>query len=350
MSGGGRCNFTNYVIEPHHYLSANPHFCKSALKRYTSYDFITLVRKHNIPFHEKSHGQLFCDNKASDIVGMLLACCSEANVTIRLNTSINRVDKTEKGFSVRLGGGEHFASHSLVIATGGLSIPTMGASPFGYQLATQFGLAVLPTRAGLVPFTLQPEDKERLSLLSGISLPCQVNCNEQSFTLDMLFTHRGLSGPAMLQISSYWQPGDPLTIDLDANDEWARSLIKRKRLNPNTRLKQCLEEALPKRVVATFLDEDGLESELQTFSDKRLQKIGDSFKQWSIKPNGTEGYRTAEVTLGGVDTRAISSQTMQVNAIPGLYFVGEVLDVTGWLGGYNFQWAWSSGWAAGQAV
>ncbi|ASQ44745.1 BaiN/RdsA family NAD(P)/FAD-dependent oxidoreductase [Legionella clemsonensis] len=350
MSGGGRCNFTNYSVEPHHYLSANPHFCKSALKRYTSFDFITLVRKHRIPFHEKSHGQLFCDNKASDIVGMLLTCCSAVNVAIRLNTVINRIDKTEKGFSLDLNSGERIASASLVVATGGLSIPTMGASPFGYQLATQFGLAVLPTRAGLVPFTLQPEDKERLSPLSGISLPCQVSCNNQRFTLDMLFTHRGLSGPAMLQISSYWQPGDPLTIDLDVNNDWALSLPKRKRLGPKIRLKQCLEEALPKRVVTTFFNEEGLDSELQTFSDKQLQKIGESFKQWRIKPNGTEGYRTAEVTLGGVDTRAISSQTMQVKEIPELYFIGEVLDVTGWLGGYNFQWAWSSGWAAGQVV
>ncbi|CEK12087.1 BaiN/RdsA family NAD(P)/FAD-dependent oxidoreductase [Legionella hackeliae] len=350
MSGGGRCNFTNYFIEPQHYLSANPHFCKSALKRYSSYDFIALVKKHNIPFHEKSHGQLFCDNKASDIVGMLLACCSTANVTISLNTSIKQVENTEKGFSLSLSTGERVVSQSLVVATGGLSIPTMGASPYGYQLATQFGLTVLPTRAGLVPFTLQPDDKERLSILSGISLPCQVNCNDQNFTLDMLFTHRGLSGPAMLQISSYWHPGEPLVIDFDVNDEWALSLAKRKRSNPKTRLKQCLEEALPKRVVATFFEEELLESELQTFSDKHLQQIGETLKQWRIKPNGTEGYRTAEVTLGGVDTRAISSQTMQVNHIPGLYFIGEVLDVTGWLGGYNFQWAWSSGWAAGQVA
>lgn len=300
MSGGGRCNFTNYYIEPHNYLSANPHFCKSALKRYTAYDFINLVKKYKIPFHEKSHGQLFCDNKASDIVAMLLACCEEAKVSIRLNTAINRVDTTEKGFAVRLNTGEQLHAQAVVVATGGLSIPTMGASPYGYQLAAQFGLTVLPTRAGLVPFTLQPEDKERLSLLSGISLPCQVHCNGQSFTLDMLFTHRGLSGPAMLQISSYWQPGDPLTIDLDVYDEWACSLAKRKRLTPKARLKHCLEEALPKRVVTTFFKENLLEAELQTFSDKHLQEIGERLRQWSIKPNGTEGYRTAEVTLGGL--------------------------------------------------
>lgn len=350
MSGGGRCNFTNYFIEPQNYLSANPHFCKSALKRYTSYDFITLVQKHKIPFHEKSHGQLFCDNKASDIVEMLLACCKEVNVTIRLNTTIKNVEKIEKGYALSLATGEHLFSQSLVVATGGLSIPTMGASPYGYQLATQFGLNVLPTRAGLVPFTLQPQEKDHLSPLAGISLPCQVSCNDQSFTLDMLFTHRGLSGPAMLQISSYWQPGDPLIIDLDSQDKWAFALPEKKRLSPKTKLKNCLEETLPKRVVATFFEESMIECEMQSFSDKQLKEIAERLRQWRIKPNATEGYRTAEVTLGGVDTHAISSQTMQVNHIPGLYFIGEVLDVTGWLGGYNFQWAWSSGWAAGQVV
>jgi predicted Rossmann fold flavoprotein len=226
----------------------------------------------------------------------------------------------------------------------------MGASPYGYQLASQFGLSVLPTRAGLVPFTLQPEDKERLSVLSGISLPCQVHCNNQQFTLDMLFTHRGVSGPAMLQISSYWKPGDTLAIDLDVNNEWALDLPKRKRLAPKTRLRHCLEEIFPKRVVSTFLAETLWELELQQLSDKALTDLGIGFKNWCLKPNGTEGYRTAEVTLGGVDTAAISSQTMEVKQLPGLYFIGEVLDVTGWLGGYNFQWAWSSGWAAGQVA
>ncbi|CDZ75997.1 soluble pyridine nucleotide transhydrogenase [Legionella massiliensis] len=350
MSGGGRCNFTNYFIEADNYLSANPHFCKSALKRYTSYDFIALVKKHHIPFHEKSHGQLFCDNKASDIVGMLVSNCENEKVSIRLNTSIKEIAKTEKGFRLSLASGEKLSSQSLVIATGGLSIPTMGASPYGYQIASQFGLTVLPTRAGLVPFTLQPEDKERFSALSGISLPCQVACNGQDFILDMLFTHRGISGPAMLQISSYWHPGDNLTIDLDANSEWTNDLANRKRKEPKTRLKHCLEEVFPKRVVSTFLQEDYWELELQQLSDKVLTDIGRSFKNWCLKPNGTEGYRTAEVTLGGVDTAAISSQTMEVKDLCGLYFIGEVLDVTGWLGGYNFQWAWSSGWAAGQVV
>lgn len=350
MSGGGRCNFTNYDVQPQHYLSANPHFCKSALKRYTSYDFIALVNKHQIPFHEKSHGQLFCDNKASDIVGMLLNCCDEAKVSIRLNTSISKINRLEKGFSLRLNGGEQLNCQALIIATGGLSIPTMGASPYGYQLAAEFGLNVLPTRAGLVPFTLQPDDKEKFSPLSGIALPCQVACNGQDFSLDMLFTHRGLSGPAMLQISSYWRPGDKLELDFDPQNEWAFGLTTKKRQNPQSRLKSCLEEALPKRVVTALFTEELLNTELQRLSDKQLHEIGHNLKQWSIKPNGTEGYRTAEVTLGGVDTAALSSQTMEVKTIAGLYFIGEVLDISGWLGGYNFQWAWSSGWAAGQVA
>lgn len=350
MSGGGRCNFTNYVIEPHHYISANPHFCKSALKRYTSYDFIDLVKRHHIAFHEKSHGQLFCDNKASDIVAMLLSECEHAGVSIRLQTKISRVIAQGSRFDLLLSSGESLSSEALVIATGGLSIPTMGASPYGYQLATQFGINVLPTRAGLVPFTLQPGDKEQFSLLSGVSIPCRVQCNEQSFALDMLFTHRGLSGPAMLQISSYWNPGEELWIDMDACDEWVSDLHQRKRREPRIRLKQCFSEALPKRVVNTFFAEDLLNRELQHFSDQELHKIQAMVKRWVIKPNGTEGYRTAEVTLGGVDTNMVSSQTMEAKSIQGLYFIGEVLDVTGWLGGYNFQWAWSSGWAAGQVV
>ena len=350
MSGGGRCNFTNYDVEPHHYLSANPHFCKSALKRYTSYNFIELVKRHGIPFHEKSHGQLFCDNKASDIVAMLLLCCEQAKVSIRLQTAVRCVTAQDASFEVLLDNNERLTSRSLVIATGGLSIPTMGASPYGYQLATQFGINVLPTRAGLVPFTLQPDDKARLSVLSGVSIPCRAESNGQSFALDMLFTHRGLSGPAMLQISSYWQPGDSLTIDLDVNNEWAHDLPQRKRQEPRIRLKQCLSQALPKRVAQTFFADDVLDCELQMFSDHALKDISASVKQWRIKPNSTEGYRTAEVTLGGVDTDALSSQTMEAKSMPGLYFIGEVVDVSGWLGGYNFQWAWSSGWAAGQVV
>lgn len=350
MSGGGRCNFTNYIVEAEHYISQNPHFCKSALKRYSSFDFIDLVKHHGISFHEKSHGQLFCDNKASDIVGMLVELCKQSEVSIRLKTKINRVVATGLTFDLILDSGELLSCKSLVVATGGLSIPTMGASPYGYQLAAQFGMSVLPTRAGLVPFTLQPDDKAQFSLLSGVSVPCRVRCQEQAFELDMLFTHRGLSGPAMLQISSYWKGGEELLIDFDPEDQWIDKLLEQKRQEPRTRLKQCLSDVLPKRVVGTFFSEDELNKELQHLSEQQLLNIEHQVKQWRIKPNGTEGYRTAEVTLGGIDTDALSSQTMEVKAIPGLYFIGEVLDVTGWLGGYNFQWAWSSGWAAGQVV
>jgi predicted Rossmann fold flavoprotein len=350
MSGGGRCNFTNLHVEPHHYLSANPHFCKSALSRYTSDHFIHLVKQHQIPFHEKSHGQLFCDNKASDIVAMLLSCCDKAHVDIRLKTEVQCISANGAGFELVLAAGERLSCQSLVVATGGLSIPTMGASPYGYQVAALFDVPILPTRAGLVPFTLQPEQKVHLSELSGVSVPCSVECNGQAFALDMLFTHRGLSGPAMLQISSYWQPGDTLSIDLDPYDQWTPYLAKRKRQEPRLRLKQCFAEALPKRVVQTLFEEDLLECELQSLSDQVLRDVQSLVKAWRIKPNGTEGYRTAEVTLGGVDTRAFSSQTMESNTVAGLYFIGEVLDVTGWLGGYNFQWAWSSGWAAGQVI
>ena len=349
MSGGGRCNFTNYDVEPRHFLSNNPHFCKSALKRYTSYDFIDLVRRHRIAFHEKSHGQLFCDNKSSDIVEMLLLGCEQAKVSIRLHTKITQIQPTGSKFDLMLATGERLSSSSLVIATGGLSIPTMGASPYGYQLAAQWGLAIQPTRAGLVPFTLQPEEKARLSLLSGISLPCKTHCNDQIFNLDMLFTHRGLSGPAMLQISSYWNPGDTLHIDLDPTEEWAHPILQRKRDEPRIRLKTALSY-LPKRLIQTLFSDEILDQELQQFSDQALSKLSSEITNWQIKPNATEGYRTAEVTLGGVDTDALSSQTMEVKSIPGLYFIGEVLDVSGWLGGYNFQWAWSSGWAAGQVV
>ena len=351
MSGGGRCNFTNYDIEPHHYLSNNPHFCKSALKRYSSTDFIALVRQHQIPYHEKSHGQLFCDNKSVDIVNLLLAECEQAKVMLRINTAISEIKHHDvKGYEVTLANKERLFCQSLVIATGGLSIPTMGATPFGYQIASQFGLSVIPTRAGLVPFTLQPDDKERFAELSGIALSCEVEAAKQSFKLNMLFTHRGLSGPAMLQISSYWQAGKPLTIDLDADEQWSAQLLDYKKTSPRLHLKNCLEKFLPKKVIQAFVATELLDTEMHRLSDKKLQDIIHLFRHWQIKPNGTEGYRTAEVTLGGVDTHHLSSQTMEVKTQPGLFFVGEVMDVSGWLGGYNFQWAWSSGWAAGQVV
>lgn len=350
MSGGGRCNFTNYVIEPQHYLSANPAFCISALKRYTAFDFIELVRQHQIPFHEKSHGQLFCDNKSADILNMLLKCADLAKVMIKLQSSVTAIERSAQGFHISLLSGEKLTSESLVIATGGLSIPTMGASPFGYQIAEKFGLSILPTRAALVPFTLHEAEKARFSPLTGIALPVTVTCNQQEFILDMLFTHRGLSGPAILQISSYWKPGNTLQINLDPENTWLPLLLTYKKNHPKQLLKNFLDKYLPKRVSPAFFELAILETEMHYFSDKKLKNILEQLSNWQIKPNATEGYRTAEVTLGGVNTHNISSQTMEVHHIPGLYFIGEVLDVTGWLGGYNFQWAWSSGWACGQVV
>ena len=348
MSGGGRCNFTNLEIHPDRYISHNPHFCKSALSRYTQWDFIELVKKHRIPFHEKTLGQLFCDDSAKDIVNMLLLEAQEANVTIQAHTSItNVIQKPDRTFTVETSKGTYH-SESLVIATGGLSIPTMGATPFGYKIAEQFGIHVWPTRAGLVPLTLHVHDKDRLAPLSGISAQAHVLNERISFREDILLTHRGLSGPSILQISSYWEPGEDIRIqllpDLDLHD----ALITAKKNHPKRSLTHVLSEHLPKRLLEVFVDEPTLTTTMATFSDAALEKLAASFQDWNIKPNATEGYRTAEVTLGGVDCDAISSKTMEAQNIPGLYFIGEVLDVSGWLGGYNFQWAWSSGWAAGQ--
>jgi predicted Rossmann fold flavoprotein len=350
MSGGGRCNFTNYEVGPDNYISHNPHFCKSALSRYTQWDFLALVGRYHIPFHERDHGQLFCDESARDILNMLLSECDKVRAVIQLNTSIGAIEQAiDKRFQLKTNKGNYICQ-SLVVATGGLSIPKMGATPLGYKIAQQFGIKVLPMRAGLVPFTLQPEDKAKFSVLSGIAVPCVISNKSRSFSENILFTHRGLSGPAVLQISSYWRPGEEIMInllpgmDLDAD-------LKSKRLQKiKSKLKTYLDGYLPKRLVSSLLAEDMLELFLQDLSDKQIRQISEQIHNWTIKPNGTEGYRTAEVTCGGVDCNAISSKTMESNAVPGLYFIGEVLDVTGWLGGYNFQWAWSSAWCAGQYV
>ncbi len=350
MSGGGRCNFTNLYINPEHYLSHNKHFCKSALNRYTQWNFIDLVKKHFIPYHEKTLGQLFCDNKSQDIVDMLLTECEQAHVEIRLNTSIERIEKINAHhFKVNSSRGD-FHCQSLVIASGGLSIPTMGASPFAYKIAEQFGIKVWPTRAGLVPLTLQPADKERLAVLAGVALDSMVSHHRMSFRENILFTHRGMSGPAILQISSYWQPGETLSINMLPTINLAEQLIFHKQQQPQKQLNTILAEYLPKRVIEVFLNLALAEKKLASISHREIEQIAGLFHAWLLKPNGTEGYRTAEVTIGGVDCDAISSKTMAANAIPGLYFIGEALDVTGWLGGFNFQWAWSSGWAAGQVV
>lgn len=350
MSGGGRCNFTNLEVGRENFISHNPHFCQSALKGYSPWDFIAMVQRHQVPYHEKKLGQLFCDNKSKDIVTLLLAECEAAGVVISLSTIVQSVSREgAQQFIIKTTQGDYRAL-SCVVATGGLSIPTMGASPFGYRLATQFGIKVWPTRAGLVPFTLQAQDKNKLSTLSGIAVDCSVACRGQIFSEALLFTHRGLSGPAMLQISSYWEPGDAITINLCPSIDMGSRLISEKNNNPNQCLKNVLSALFSKRQVGIWLSECDLNSPLQSFSNDRLQGIAKEFQQWVIKPNGTEGYRTAEVTLGGVDCNAISSKTFEAVDTMGLYFIGEVLDVTGWLGGYNFQWAWASGFAAGQVV
>lgn len=350
MSGGGRCNFTNLYASAEQYLSHNPHFCRSALSRYTPRHFIDLVKRHGIPFHEKKLGQLFCDNSAKDLLNMLLSECASANAQIRMNTSILSIQQIHNhGFEVETPD-QQYRCDSLVIATGGLSIPTMGASPFGYKIAEQFGLPIYPTRAGLVPFTLSDRDKAELSPLSGISNPCTVKAEKMQFKEDLLFTHRGLSGPAILQISNYWTVGEPILINLIPDADLIAAFQTQKKNKPNQSLKDFFAPYLPKRVIATFLPENELAMPLQSLSSKAFDAIAARFIHWQIKPQGTEGYRTAEVTLGGVDTNALSSKTMECNTVKGLYLIGEVVDVTGWLGGYNFQWAWASGWAAGQVV
>ncbi len=350
MSGGGRCNFTNYHASPENYISNNPHFCKSALNRYTQWDFIELVRKHRIPFHEKTLGQLFCDHKSQDIVTMLLNECEKSKVCIQLNTSITAISKKSSNLFILQSNHGKIQCESLVIATGGLSIPTMGASPLGYKIAEQFGLKVWPTRAGLVPFTLQPSDKEKLAPLAGVAVNSRVSSVRYDFHENMLFTHRGLSGPAILQISSYWELGEAININFLPETNLLPILKIAKQNKPQTMLKTILADYLPKNVITVLLPVDIGEQILQTISNKQLEDIAHLLQYWTIKPNGTEGYRTAEVTLGGVDTDVLSSKTMEVRDVPGLCFIGEVVDVTGWLGGFNFQWAWSSGWAAGQVV
>jgi predicted Rossmann fold flavoprotein len=348
MSGGGRCNFTNYYIEPEKYSSHNTHFPKSALTRYTQWDFIELVKKHAIPFHEKTLGQLFCDNKSKDIVDMLLKECNAAGVTIQLNTSIKKIQKTQN-FKVQTTKGI-FHCDSIVIASGGLSIPTMGASPFAYKIAEQFGIKVWPTRAGLVPLTLDVLEKERIALLSGIGVDSIVNNARIEFRENTLFTHRGLSGPAILQLSSYWHAGETICINLLPEINLF-AFLKAARLDkPQKQLNSILSTYLPKRVIELFVAEDLAEKKLADLSNRDIESIAKQLNSWLVKPNGTEGYRTAEVTIGGIDCHAVSSKTMETHEVPGLYFIGEALDVTGWLGGYNFQWAWSSGWAAGQSV
>jgi hypothetical protein len=349
MSGGGRCNFTNYDIAPGNYLSHNPHFVKSALSRYTQWDFIALVERYRIPWHEREHGQLFCDESARDILNMLLAECRDAGVTLQLKTTIEAVAQAGEGFLLHTSRGD-WRCEALVIASGGLSIPSMGSSPFGYRIAEQFGIHVWPPSAGLVPLTLQPEEKQRLAPLSGIAVEASVETGGQTFSENVLFTHRGLSGPAILQASNYWRPGQPLTIDWLPGRAIDTLLESARQSHPKQQLKTLLGQLLPARLVAALLPAPLLERQLAQLGKSQLETLRQQVHRWTITPGGTEGYRTAEVTRGGVDCDAISSKTMECKTVPGLYFIGEVLDVTGWLGGYNFQWAWASGWCAGQSV
>ena len=351
MSGGGRCNFTNMYIEPSAYLSENPHFCKSALARYTQWDFIELVQQHNIAYHEKTLGQLFCDDSAQQIVDLLLTECQKGKVSVRLRSEATQIEKTDAGFTIFVDG-KTITTPSVVIASGGLSMPGLGATPFGYKVAEQFGLPVLPTRAGLVPFTLHKPQLEQLSQLSGVAVPAIVTAkNGTSFKENILFTHRGLSGPAILQISSYWQAGEYVSINLLPSIDLESLLQEKRQEHPNQLVKNTLSRLLPKRFIEIMIENKQLpDVSLTQLSNERITQIATLLQEWQIQPNGTEGYRTAEVTLGGVDTRAISSKTMEATKVKGLYFIGEVVDVTGWLGGYNFQWAWSSAYACAQSL
>jgi predicted Rossmann fold flavoprotein len=351
MSGGGRCNFTNLDVQPSNFISQNPHYCKSALSRYTQWDFISLVSKHGIAYHEREHGQLFCDDSAKQILAMLLQECHEANVQILDNCEVNTVSHTNQ-FDIDTNDGL-ITAQSLVIATGALSIPTLGGSGFGYELAKQFGMKVLPLRAGLVPFTFTDNTKELCVRLSGNAIAVTATVGKISFTENMLFTHRGLSGPAILQISNYWQEGEVVEIDLLPGEDMTEILLAAKQEQAKTLLRTVLAKLLPKSLVVELQAlwwpqyEDTVLAEIP---DKLLTAVAERLNGWDLKPAGTEGYRTAEVTLGGVDTNDLSSKDMQSKTQPDLYFIGEVVDVRGHLGGFNFQWAWASGYAAGMAV
>ena len=349
ISGGGRCNFTNVNTRPDRFISGNPKFAVSALSRYTPQRFIELVRSYNIAFHEKTLGQLFCDGSSVQIVNLLTSELGKAGAKLELGTTIEAVEKTGTGFTIRLSTGE-VAATSLVVATGGKSIPKMGATGFGYKLAEQFGLAVTETRPALVPLTFEPRILERLGPLSGIAVDATVSANKKTFREAMLFTHRGLSGPAILQISSYWREGDAITLDLLPDHDVAGALRQARRNTPRAALQTVLSEVLPKRLAQTLAEDIALPGMIGDFSDKKIETAAAALTGWTLKPTGSEGYRTAEVTLGGVDTKGLNSTTMEARTVPGLYIVGEAVDVTGWLGGYNFQWAWASGWAAGQVA
>lgn len=350
ISGGGRCNFTNLHTTPANYLSRNPQFCISALGRFTPAHFIALVEKHGIAYHEKTLGQLFCDGSSKQIITMLVSECAAVGVEIRLNVAIKEVGLSPGGFALTIGQEEVLETDSLVIATGGPSIPKMGATGWGYDIARQFGLTLVPPRAGLVPLTLDEAMLEKLRPLAGISLEAVVSCNGMRFREGLLFTHRGLSGPSILQISSYWREGDEVAINFAPEVDVLSRLKETRQSSPKLEVHTVLAQILPKKLAQYLCDAGGYRGRIADCSNARLEKITAGVQCWKVVPCGTEGYRTAEVTLGGVDTDALSSRTCEAKQVPGLYFIGEVVDVTGHLGGFNFQWAWASGHAAGQAV
>jgi predicted Rossmann fold flavoprotein len=348
ISGGGRCNFTNLEIAPERFLSANPHFCKSALSRYTQHDFIALVERHRILYHEKTLGQLFCDGSAREILAMLLAECKAADVDLRTGLSVTDITRADR-FRIETNKGS-FAAPALVLATGALSIPKMGATGFAYDTARRFDLAVIEPRPGLVPLKVTGEMLELCRTLSGVSVDAIVSCGRDSFRENILFTHRGLSGPAILQISSYWREGDALSLNLTPSSDIEGFLADRKRTRPKAELKTVLAEVLPTRLAHALAGAAASNVAIANVPDRDLLELARRLKRWQLTPSGSEGWSKAEVTVCGIDTRALSSKTMEARAVRGLFAIGEAVDVTGWLGGYNFQWAWSSGWCAGQAV
>jgi predicted Rossmann fold flavoprotein len=349
ISGGGRCNFTNLHVRPEAFLSQNPRFAISALSRYRPKDIIALAQRHRIAWHEKTLGQLFCDGSARQVVDMLLAELTAAGGTLRLGAGVEALEKGEGGFRLTAGG-QDLACESLVVATGGKSIPKMGATGFGYDVATRFGLRLVETRPGLVPLTFEPGLLARLKPLAGIAVDVRVACGKTRFEEAMLFTHRGLSGPAILQISSYWRPGEAIRVDMAPGQDLYADLRAARAEHPRQAPATALARRLPHRLAQLIAETEDAKAPLAETGDKTLRRLAEQVNAWTIKPVGSEGYRTAEVTVGGVDTRDLDQRTLEAREVPGLYFIGEVVDVTGWLGGYNFQWAWASGWAAGQVA
>ncbi len=348
ISGGGRCNFTNMDVTAKNYLSENPHFCKSALKRYTNWDFISLISEYGITYHERDHGQLFCDDSAQQVIDMLTSECKKAGAKIEIGTPVEGVSHGADGGFLIMTGEDEITTNSLVIATGGLSIPKIGASNFGLKQAETFGLNVIHPRPALVPFTFDQKTRDDLDGFAGISLDAQISCNNMEFREALLFTHKGVSGPAVLQISSYWTPGDSVHINLLPDTNVYEFLKTAKTNQPKQEPQTALATLLPKRLALRLVELSGCKGKLAELPDQKLQNLADKINNWELVPSGTEGYRTAEVMRGGVDTNELSSKTFETKKVPGLYFIGEVIDVTGHLGGFNFQWAWASGYCAGQ--